>query len=198
MTKALVSPRRAVGFAVLGLLGACASLPPVPEARLPEASGGGQLLDPARQAILHASSAFGSAAPMAGRPWEAAQAISEAEFLAVELRHNSRWTEMPAIVSVSFEQARPEWRAALGIDPAASAQSVIDAMTRVRLAFGAQDPVAAGAALGQAPFGLGGPQTLDRLSALPALPRTAQATSLAERGLWSMQRRDGRSLGILQ
>lgn len=184
--------RRAACLAVIGLLGGCAVGPPPPEARLPQAQGASAVLDPARQAIFHAASAFASRTPMAGRPAEAAQAISEAEFLAVELRTNSRWTEMSPIATLGFEQARPEWRAALGIDPNAAPQAVIDAMTRLRLAYAGQDMAAAAAALSPPVFTPGGQATLDRLAALPPLPRTARAASLAERELWRIQRDGGR------
>ena len=192
MIRASISGRRAACLAALGLLAGCAGMPPPQEARLPEAQGAAAILDPTRQAIFHASSAFASRTPMAGRPAEAAQAISEAEFLAVELRTHSRWTEMSPLVTIGFEQARPEWRAALGIDPNAPPQAVIDALTRVRLAFGGQDPAAAAAALAPPLFTPGGQAALARLAALPPLPRTARAASMAERELWRIQRDGGR------
>jgi hypothetical protein len=194
MTHAPILGRRAAGVTVLALLAGCGPLPPVPTAELPGASGGAVLLDPARQAILHSAHAFASARPMAGRPWEAAQAISEVEFLAVELRYNSRWQAMSALVPIAFEQARPEWRAAVGIDPAATAQAVIDAMTRLRQAYGAQDTAGAAAALQPPLVTPGGADALARLSALPRLPRTGQAASMAEGELWRLQRQDGRMM----
>lgn len=192
MIHASILRRRAACLAALGLVVGCAGMPPPPEARLPDAQGGAAILDPARQAIFHTSSAFAGRAPMAGRPAEAAQAISEAEFLAVELRGNTRWTEMSPLVSIGFEQARPEWRAALGIDPNAPPQAVIDALTRVRLAYGGQDPAAAAAALAPPVFTPGGQAALARLAALPPLPQTARAASMAERELWRIQRDGGR------
>jgi hypothetical protein len=183
--------RRPFALAALGLLGAC-NMPPPPVATLPEATGGRALLDPARQAIFHTASVFASRTPMAGRPAEAAQAIAEAEFLAVELRHNSRWTEMQPLAQVAFEQARPEWRAALGIAADAPPQAVIDAMTRVRLAYAGQDPAAAAAALAPPLVTPGGAAALARLAALPPLPRTARAASMAEQELWRMQRQGNR------
>ncbi|WP_137125314.1 hypothetical protein [Roseomonas sp. HF4] len=188
MTHPLILGRRGAALAALGLFAGCANLPPVPTATLPDRTGGGAILDPARQAIFHTASAFASSTPLAGRPAEAAQAISEAEFLAVELRHNSRWTEMSPIVATAFEQARPEWRGALGIAADAPAQAVIDAMTRVRLAYGGQDLSAAAAALAPPLVTPGGQATLARLGALPPLPRTARAASLAEREIWRIQR----------
>lgn len=183
--------RRSFALAALGLLAAC-NMPPPPVATLPDATGGRAILDPTRQAIFHTASAFASRTPMAGRPAEAAQAISEAEFLAVELRHNSRWTEMQPLATVAFEQARPEWRAALGIAADAPPQAVIDAMTRVRLAYAGQDTAAAAAALAPPLVTPGGRAALDRLAALPPLPRTARAASMAEQELWRIQRQGNR------
>lgn len=191
MIQALDTARRSFALAALGLLGAC-NMPPPPVATLPEASGGRAILDPARQAIFHTASAFASRTPMAGRPAEAAQAISEAEFLAVELRHNSRWTEMQPLVALAFEQARPEWRAALGIAADAPPQAVIDAMTQVRLAYAGQNPAAAAAALAPPLVTPGGAAALDRLATLPPLPRTARAASMAEQELWRIQRQGNR------
>lgn len=184
--------RRGVALAALGLLAACGPQQPVPVARLPEASGGAALLDPTRQAIFHASSVLGSSAPLAGRPAEAAQLVSELEFLAVELRTNSRWTEMSPLVVLRFEQARPEWRAALGIAATAEPQAVIDAMTRVRLALGGRDQAAAAAALVPPLVTPGGAASLARLGALPALPASAQAARMAELDLWRIQRGNNR------
>jgi hypothetical protein len=183
--------RRGAMLAALGVLAGC-NMPPPPEARLPEARGGAVLLDPTRQAIFHTANAFAAAAPMAGRPWEAAQAISEMEFLTVELRWNSRWTEMSPIAVMAFEQARPEWRGAVGIAADAAPQAVIDALTRVRLAYGGQDQAAAAAALGPPLFTPGGAATLARLGALPRLPMTARAARVAEQDLWRIQREGNR------
>jgi hypothetical protein len=192
MIHTLILGRRGAGIAALGLLAGCANLPPPPTATLPDRTGGGAILDPARQAIFHTASAFASATPMAGRPAEAAQAISEAEFLAVELRHNSRWTGMSPLAVMAFEQARPEWRGALGIAADAPAQAVIDAMTRVRAAYGGQDLAAAAGALAPPLVTPGGQAALARLAALPPLPRTARAASLAESELWRMQQQGNR------
>jgi len=177
--------RRAVACALPALLAGC-SAAPVPIARLPYDPSLG-FADPARQAIIHTAAAFAAPDTLAGRPWEAAEAISQAEFLAVELRYAPRWIEMMAAPQ-AFIAARPEWRAALGIDQDAPPQAVIDALTGVRLAFGAENPAAAAAALPQPLFARGGEATLRGLSALPPLPGTAWAASLALREMWRIQR----------
>lgn len=188
MTLDPVLRRRAALLAGLGLLAACAG-PPPPAAVLPDAAPGAITLDPARQAILRTSSVLGSPRSLAGRPWEAAHIISELEFLAVELRWNTRWAEFSPLVSLAFEQARPEWRGAVGIDGAAAPQDVIDAMTLVRGAYAGRNAAAAADALRPPLVTPGGQEGVARLAALPPLPQAARAARMAEAELWRMNRR---------
>ena len=179
--------RRGVLLTALGLLSACGPMPTPQVAVLPEAAGL-VTLDPTRQAIQQTSDDFASSQPLAGRPWDAARAISQLEFLVVDLRWNSRWTEFSPLVPMAFEQARPEWRAALGIDPAAEPQAVIDAMTQVRGAYAGRDVAAAAAALHPPLVNPGGAASMARLAALPPLPQTARAARMAQTELWRMNR----------
>jgi hypothetical protein len=181
--------RRAVLLCGLGLLAACANQPPPPTAVLPGAGPGAITLDPARQAILRTSSILGSPRSLAGQPADAAQIISELEFLAVEFRWNTRWAEFSPLVSLAFEQARPEWRSALGIDGTAAPQDVIDAMTMVRSAYAGRNAAGAADALRPPLVTPGGPDGLARLAALPPLPQAARAARMAETELWRMNRR---------
>lgn len=180
--------RRAALLSGLALVAACTNQPPPPTAELPGPGAGAITLDPARQAILHTSSLLGSPRGLAGRPAEAAQVISELEFLAVDLRWNSRWAAFSPLVAVAFEQARPEWRGALGISNAAAAQEVIDAMTVVRSAYASRNASAAADALRPPLVTPGGPDGVARLAALPPLPEAARAARMAESELWRMQR----------
>ncbi len=182
--------RRAAGLLPLAALAAC-NRPPPPFVALP-ADPNNPFADLARQGILHTAHAFADPQRLAGRPAEAAQAISEAEFLAIDLSTNQRWTEMQPLVQVAFLQARPEWRGALGIDAAAEPQAVIDAMTRVRMGIGASDEAAAAAALAPPLVTPGGAPSFARLSALPALPQTAWAAVRAQNELWRIQRQGSR------
>ncbi|MBR0672060.1 hypothetical protein [Neoroseomonas soli] len=191
MEHNLVPGRRGACLAALGLLAACTNRPPPPVVSLPMAPGF-VLTDPVRQSILHTGYAFATRGSMNGRPWEAAQAISEVEFLAVELDANQRWIEMSGLAKMALVQARPEWRGALGIAADAQPQAVIDAMTRVRLAYGAQDSAAAAVALQPPLFTPGGASGLARLNELPPLPRTARAAMLAQQELMRMDSRNRR------
>lgn len=182
--------RRLALLGGFGALAGCAT-GPFPMAQLPDFTGSVSL-DPGRQSIIHTAYAFATPSSMAGKPWEAAQAISEAEFLAVELRYGQRWIEMSPLVKQAFLQARTEWRGALGIDQVAEPQAVIDAMTALRYAYGAQDAAAAAAALRPPLFTPGGAVTVGRLSELPPLPQTAWAASMAQTEMWRIQRQGNR------
>ena len=190
MTRLPLS-RRAAGLFAMGLVAGCTNRPPPPVAVLP-VDPGNPLVDPARQAIIHTAYAFADPQRLAGRPAEAAQAISEAEFLAIDLSTNQRWAEMLPLVQIAFLQARPEWRGALGIDTAAEPQAVINAMTRLRLGLGAQDEAAALAALQPPVIAPGGRASFERLGALPPLPQTAWAAARAQNELWRIQRQGNR------
>ncbi|MBR0682310.1 hypothetical protein GXW74_17595 [Roseomonas eburnea] len=184
--------RRAVSLALCGLAAGCTGLPQPPVTRLPVDPTLG-FADPTRQAIIHASYVFPQPASLRGNPVEAAQAISEAEHLAVELRYGPRWVEMSPLVPMAFAQAREEWRGALGIAPEAAPQAVIDAMTAVRLALAAQNPPGAAAALRPPVVAPGGAASLQRLAELPPLPRTAWASQMAMQEMWRIQRQDSRN-----
>ncbi len=188
MTHAL--PRRAAAALSLGMLAAC-NRPPPPLVALPT-DPNNPFADLSRQGILHTAHVFSDPQRLAGRPAEAAQAIAEAEFLAIDLSTNQRWTEMLPLVQVAFLQARPEWRGALGIAADAEPQAVIDAMTRLRMGIGAGNQTAAAAALAPPLVTPGGAQSFARLSALPPLPRTAWAATRAQNELWRIQRQGNR------
>lgn len=168
---------------LLSTLTACGT--PPPGASLPPDSGAG-LADPGRGAILNTAYAFATPAHLAQRPADAALAIAQAEYLAVDLDINQRWREFSPIVSEGFQQARLEWRAAAGIAPDAPPQAVINALSSARNALLTGDATRAAAALPTALFAGGGSAALGRLSTLPALPRTADAARSAENELARM------------
>ncbi len=166
-------------------LGACGTVPP--SAALPPDVGAG-FADPTRNAIFNTSFAFRTPATLARQPADAALAVAQAEYLAVELPYGARWREFSPIVPMAFERARPEWRGALGIAADAEPQPVINALFAARYALQQGDMARATAAL-QAPLFLGGGEaTLARLSTLPTLPMTAAAARGAEDELLRQQR----------
>lgn len=192
MPRPTVPGRRSAALSLLALLAACDAAP-VPVTALPVDPRLG-FADPTRQAVIHAAFVFPRTSSLRGRPAEAAQAISEAEHINVELRYGARWITMSPLASMAFEQARPEWRGVLGIPAEAQPQAVIDALTRVRNALAAGDQAAAAAALAPPLFVPGGAAALARLSDLPPLPRTGWAARLAMQEMMRMNRQDSRGL----
>ncbi|HEY4252640.1 MAG TPA: hypothetical protein VGM87_15620 [Roseomonas sp.] len=176
-----------IAAALLALSAAACALPPqqASVALPPDPALG--LADPGRGAILNASYAFATRSRLAGRPADAAIALAQAEFLAVDLETNQRWREFSPVVPLGFQGARAEWRAAAGIAADAQPQAVINALTTARAWLVGGDAARAAAALPAPLFQGGGNAALARLAALPALPRTADAARSAETALMEMQ-----------
>jgi len=169
--------RTALPLAALLALGAC-TLPPPPEtASLPADAvvGAG---DPLNSAVANTSVAFSSPALLAGRPAQAARAVAQMEWLAVEMPTNPRLTSVSPSIIGQMAAARAEWRAALGIAPDAEAQPVINGLYAAARALNAQQGDPAAALSGPA-FPQGGQATLTRLAALPSLPLTNSAAVTA-------------------
>ncbi|MBW8268917.1 hypothetical protein [Caldovatus aquaticus] len=168
----------AVILPLLAATAAC-SLPPAPSASLPPDAvvGAG---DPTRSAIFGTAAAFASPAALANRPADAARAIANLEYLAVELPYGPRWAGISPNVASELALARNEARAALGIAPGAPPQAVIDQLYGVSRALRAGDQAAAERLLSPAVFQGGGAETLRRLASLPPLPHANTAAVLAQ------------------
>lgn len=171
-------------FAILALplLAACAQGPLPETARLPRDAviGAG---DPTRGAVFNTTSIFGQSHPAAGRPAEAARAIAQMEFLAVDLPQNNNLMSTSSTLAPDLVTARREWRGVLDIAPEAPAQPVINALFAAGRALDAGQPDAAAAALPSSIFRKGGAATLTQLASLPRLPQTASAAATAQQGL---------------
>lgn len=168
-------------LACLPLLAGCAGVvqqPPNGWASLPNDAvvGAG---DPVRAAILNTAYVFGNPGSVAGQPGEAARAVANYEFLTVELPYGPRWRGMNAAVSTELAAGQQEVLSAFGIAPNAPTQQVVDGLYGASRALRAGDRPAAERILAQPAFTLGGPATVQRLAAMPVLPRAAAATSLA-------------------
>lgn len=169
-----------IKYAVIGLglvLGACVA--PQQTATLPQEQSG-SLAGSGRTAIIESAFTFAQRDRLAGRPAEAARAIAQVEFIAVDLATNQAWTRLSPLAALNFQGARREWRAALGIPDSAAPQAVIDALIDTHMGLTNNDRGRAMASLPAAIFPLGGAATLARLNALPALPLTARATAFAQ------------------
>jgi hypothetical protein len=161
------------------LAGSACTVAPAPRVSLPPDAvvGAG---DDARAAIFATATAFATSAPLANRPDEAARAVAQLEFLAVELPHGPRWSGMSPNVATALVMARDETRAALGIVPAAPPQAVIDQLYAAARALRSGDRAAAERSLSPEVFQAGGAETLRRLAALPPLPNANNAAVLAQ------------------
>ncbi len=131
--------------------------------------------DPMRTTIQRNAYLFNTAGVLQAQPEAAARAVAGMEFLAAELPLAPRFAEFAPQVGFSLNAARPEWRGALGIAAEAPAQGVIDALYAMAAGGGA-------AALPVALFA-NPAETMARLAALPALPRTALAANSAQQEL---------------
>ena len=161
-------------FAAVVAVGACALPPPPATASLPPDAlvGAG---DPLRTAVTNTSFAFSDRSRLAGQPAQAARALAQMEYLAVEMPTNPRLTSVSPTVLGQMVAARQEWRAALGVPAGIEAQPVIDSLYAASRALGTGQAEAAAAALPVAIFPQGGQATLTRLASLPSLPLTNQA-----------------------
>jgi hypothetical protein len=135
--------------------------------------------DPVRAAILNAAFVFGNPASVAGNPAQAARAVANYEFLTVEIPYGPRWRGFNPNVSTELAEGLKEVQSFVGINPAAPTQQVINALFAASRALQAGDQAAAERVLAPPTFPAGGAPTLQRLSALPLLPRANAASSLA-------------------
>jgi len=170
---------RAAALLVLAGLAACAvpgsePVPPVP----PLAGNGGGT--PAYNAISGAAEAFGNPATLAGRPADAAVAVSRLEWTTLAVGADRSFYNFSGSTPALLTAARYEVRSALGIQQAASGRAVIDGMEGAAAALARGDQGAARASL---PGPVFAPDTLARLAAVPRLAQANLATRRAQRDI---------------
>lgn len=175
-------------------LAGCANLPVPPPAALPfdAVQGAG---DPTRSAIIGTAYALGTPSSLAGRPGDAARAAANYEHIAVEIPTGPRWRGFSPILGGQLAAGRDELRAALGIAPEAPPQAVIDGLYAAGRALRVGDGAAAERLLSPPVFQAGGAATLQRLAALPLLPRASIAANLTASELDRQERGDTRRGG---
>lgn len=179
-------PHPQLGAALLVLsLAACAGLQPTAELPPDPAYS---FIAPDDSAISMVALAFSEPGGLVRGAGENAFTLALAERVVVALRTNQRYTGFSPIAQLQYERARPEWRAALGITPTAPPQAVIDRLFAARRALRAGDRAAAAGALTAPTFIDGGEAAIARLAALPPLPNTASAATLAQRELYDLGR----------
>jgi hypothetical protein len=156
----------------------------------PSASYIGGFGDPVRGAALYAPRNLGDTSRWAGQPAEAAVAAEQLEFLANELATNPRYApEVNPAVLQSLQTARTEMRGYLGIALNADPGVVIAALRRAGEALREGSRARAEAALATAAFTAGPGGTLQRLSTMPRLPRTAEAAGMVASEFDRLERR---------
>ena len=165
----------ALGLALAGCAAQQAEVvPPVP----PLAGYGPR--SPAQNAIEGAAEAFGDTRALAGRPADAAVAVSRLEWAALAVPADRTFFNFSAITPPALTAARWEVRRALGIQTGAPGTAVIAGMEGAAAALARGDQAGASAAL---PGPVFAPDTLARLSSLPRLAQANQATRKAQRDI---------------
>lgn len=156
----------------------------------PSANYLGGFGDPLRGAALYAPRNLGDTSRWAGQPAEAAVAAEQLEFLTSALPASPRYApELNPAVVQQLEVARGEMRAYLGVAPAADPALVIAGLRRAGDLLRAGNRAGAEAALSGQAFTAGPAGTLARLSAMPRLPRTAEAAGLVASDFDRLDRR---------
>lgn len=156
-------------------LAACAAQPLPPAATLPPGAVAGGT-DPLRAGVLESAHAFNSGSA-SRNPADAARAAAWVEYLAADSKWGGRWADFSPVARLKLDEARGELRQALGISPEAPPQLVVNAL------FVAANTMQAGIPLRDLPPGAFADPNLvvQRLQALPPLPRTREATAMVER-----------------
>ncbi|BDG72489.1 hypothetical protein [Roseomonas fluvialis] len=166
---------------LLGTLAIAACGPVTPPPTIPvSAAPGERVIDPIVRAGNNATAFFRR--PQPNQPAVAARAIADIEYLAGAVPADPRWQTASSSAQVQLIQARNQARQALGIPRTASAQDVIDGLTRAADALDANDRAAAAQALPRSIFTAGPDQTLRRLAQPPRIPSASAALAALSAG----------------
>lgn len=166
---------RIAPLALLGLgLAACAGQPAAPPAQAPSPASA-VTTDPIRAMAFDASGWF--ARPRANQPAQAARAIAEIEFLAVEVPRSPHFASRSPTGQTQLLQARNEARRELAVPANADGSAVMRALRDAATALEANDRAAAQAALPTSLFTAGPAATIQRLSRPPRVPSARSALS---------------------
>ncbi len=164
---------RIVPLALLGIgLAACAGQPATPPVQAPSPASA-VTTDPVQAMAFDAAGWF--ARPRANQPAQAARAIAEIEFLAVEVPRSPHYASRSALGQTQLLQARNEARRELGVPAGADGGAVVRALRDAAVALEANDRAAAQAALPSSIFPAGPAATIQRLSRPPRVPSARPA-----------------------
>jgi len=156
----------ALAVALLTTLAACSTAQPPPTAL--NAAATRLDADPVRAAIRGAADTFAYPESVQNRPQEAAIAVAQLEFIAVEIMAGRTSINFSGIVGPALQSGRFEVRNYLGIAQDAPSQPVIDSLLATPPALG-----------NTAIFTAGPAETMRRLAALPRLAQANSATAIA-------------------
>ncbi|WP_137180453.1 hypothetical protein [Roseomonas sp. AR75] len=185
-------PTRHAALLCLVLLGGCTgAMAPTQPPSLPASLQGGAAI-PGRVAIANTAQVFGQPASVAGQPVRAANAISQLEWLTVDILTSQNFVNLPPTVPGALRQARDAVRQAFGVVPDTTPQAAVNAFDGAASALAGGDRAAAQASLATVTGPAGAPRALDLLSALPSIPAAASGTAIAVNGLATMDQRNFR------
>jgi hypothetical protein len=154
------------------VLGGCAVTPPPDTSQLPPGALGGNA-DPDMMAINTAEWAFANPARTRGNVVNGIRAVVSIDYLAGELSSSPRWDFMSSLTKQQMLAARLEVRQALGIEPNAPSQAVVNALLALSVN---PTPATANQLLRPPVFTLPPQETLARLDNLPYLPIANRAS----------------------
>ena len=165
--KTGIMPQLGIAAVACLLLSACGYQTPLPDTAI-------------APAINLASWAFSSSRNTHDHPIETARSVAAVDYLAGELSSNPRWIGMSPFVQMEMLQARQQVRSAMGIDPNARSQFVIDSLSRYAASLADNgDQAKALQYLSNPAFTLGPQITEARLEQLPFMSLTNIATQRA-------------------
>ena len=178
--KTGIMPQLGIAAVACLLLSACGYQTPLPDTAIAPAGAFGSNGDEDIAAINLASWAFSSSRNTHDHPIETARSVAAVDYLAGELSSNPRWIGMSPFVQMEMLQARQQVRSAMGIDPNARSQFVIDSLSRYAASLADNgDQAKALQYLSNPAFTLGPQITEARLEQLPFMSLTNIATQRA-------------------
>jgi hypothetical protein len=156
-------------------LAGCAVTPPPDTSQIPPGALGGNA-DNDIMAINTAEWAFANPARTRGNVVNGIRAVISIDYLAGQLSSSPRWDYMSPLTKQQMLEARLEVRRALGIQPTAPSQAVVNALLALSVN---PTPATADQILRPPVFTLPPDETLARLDNLPYLPIANQASARA-------------------
>ena len=166
------------GLVLLALAASgCAQSGPVDTATLPAGTYTDTDVDGA--ALYEANQAFGLGGHLPASPQQAAHAYAALDYVAGAVNTHSPYVQINGAAQAQILMARTEARKALGIDPAARSQAVVNALLAVSAA---PDAAALRTTLSNTIFTLGPDATLQRLQSPLGLYTTPYAIAAVYRG----------------